>query len=293
MKEDIQKFVDFLDSYKSNYLDSISNISKPRLDNSDECRVESNLYPLVNCEKNMLDFDTMCCESKYFKKDNIPHTVDALYYQVDDEGDIFFYLIEFKGAKLDWDHEKQISLLEKDIKDTLDNIKNSFEWDDNKLNEYFDDSWYGINYKLSNLRKYTRNKVESSLILKVFESLYVTLPSLYEEYCSNRLKIDPNYEPLNLIEFFMSDLCYISLFIVGKFGNENNADILDRDENKSRFYGKLMCHKLRTQYYRLKKYYPNILSDFYLLNKNSFNNDLKFLYDEEKNCIKTLLRDIT
>ena len=48
----VEQFVEFLDSYKDDYLDTIAEISKPRNDDdSNICRVESDQRPLVDSKK--------------------------------------------------------------------------------------------------------------------------------------------------------------------------------------------------------------------------------------------------
>ena len=72
---------------------------------------------------------------------------------------------------------------------------------------------------LENIKNKPGNSIEFSLKLKPYDSLFVVLPKLYEEYCDE--KNIPETERINLYNLFKSDLCTIKLFIVGKrHGND-------------------------------------------------------------------------
>lgn len=272
----VDQFAKFLDSYKANYLDSITEISRPRNDDGSSCRVKSNLRPLIKSDINMLDFDTMCCESSFFRRSNRPSTVDALYYRITQQGKLILYLIEFKGSHLNWDNElrfKELDIIEGLLESA---IKEEFK--KNNINNNLDQHYADIHKRIKDLCNYNKNKIEFSLRLKAFESIFMVLPSIYKEYweCNVNTNSYSDFITSDVLEFFESPLCEIQLLVVGK----------TYDENKSRQNSKFLSHKIHKQYSRLKSYAPYTVGYFKLYNPRGFYKFLEQLGEEGD--IKTL-----
>lgn len=229
INDTILKFSKFLDYYNKNYGKPSSEISIS--DNKKE--------PLVKSDYNMLDFDSMCRDAEFYPKENKevcnrPSTVDALYYRLNEEI-LEFYLVEFKSFYFNWDSAK--------------NYNSSLNKVLNKLNEIDEiDSITRIGMKqLENIRDNYGSTIEFSLRLKPYESLFVVLPKIYDEYCQKENITDD--EKLDLYNFFKSDLCEIKLIIVGK--KNPKGDLSKANLGK---LGKL----LEKQYRRLD--YVNVLT---------------------------------
>lgn len=297
----VEQFAKFLDSYKEDYLNSITEISKPREDNYlDSCRVESDSKPLITSNKKMLDFDTICCESPLFQKNNRPSTVDALYYRINYEGKLILYLIEFKGSNLNWNNERsfedlticenitELILLEKFI-EIKSFIKEKF--DDNllefneqmKISEFFlelEEQYNEIYRRINHLSYNNKNKIEFSLRLKAFESIFMVLPTIFKGYWeSEKEKTDMSSDisTSDVLEFFESSKCEIQLLVVGKKYYR---------EDKYKYNGKLLYNKIKKQYSRLKFYAPYTIAYYQLFNQNSFHWFLDELGEEDD--LKTL-----
>lgn len=267
INNDFLKFSEFLDFYKEKYGKPSSEISLPKPDEEDEKCLEP--IPLVKSDYIMLDFDLMCKDADFYPKKtkdecNRPSTVDALYYRFLSEDKFEFSLIEFKSFNFDWDKDR-------DYNSSLNKVLN-------KLNESEIDSFTQIGVdRLNSIRDTYGNTIEFSLRLKPYESLFVVLPKLYEEYCE--LENVADKDKLNLYNLFQDDSFIIKLFIVGK----QNSDL-----NKA-YLGKL-GNLLEKQYQRLD--YVNVLTkhDF----RECFPKEFELITfalnmcDNDENTIKSL-----
>lgn len=233
--EDLLEFSKFLDFYREDYGKPSSEISKPKPDEFDENTDE--LKPLVKSNYVMLDFDLMCKDANFYPKRNKdecnrPSTVDAVYYRFLNENELELSLVEFKSFDFNWDKDR-------DYNASLDKVLN-------KLNEMELDSYtqVGVN-RLNSIRDSYGNTIEFSLRLKPYESLFVVLPKLYEEYCNLNKVADE--KKINLYNLFQGDSLIIKLYVVGK---------PNKDLNKA-YMGKL-GNLLEKQYKRLD--FVNVLT---------------------------------
>ena len=267
INNDLLKFSEFLDFYREEYGKPSYEISMPQPE--DEYEEDVELIPLVESDYIMLDFDSMCKDADFYPKKtldecNRPSTVDAIYYRFLNENQLELSLVEFKSFDFDWDKDA-------DYNASLNKVLN-------KLEELELDSrtQKGVE-RLNSIRDSYGNTIEFSLRLKPYESLFVVLPKLYEEYCE--LKNISNEDKLNLFNLFQGDLCIIKLFIVGR----KNDDL-----NKA-YLGKLGS-LLEKQYARLD--YVNVLTyhDFRECFPNEFDSItiLLDMVDKDKDTIKSL-----
>lgn len=180
-------FIAFLDLYTVNpkYYDTVTEISWPKKPNGDTDRSKE---PLINNGFKMLSLDDICRECSKFNKNNLPSTTDALWYNINDEGKLVLYFIEFKWHNLDAQKNQKILdetflALEKGTQITTD-MKNKFK----------------------KIRKsYVDEDVTFKLRLKPFESLFIVLPKLFEDYCENEGK-----DSMGLHEFLVN--CEIKVY---------------------------------------------------------------------------------
>lgn len=264
VNENILKFSKFLDSYKDNYGKKSSEISIPDPNNEDDNYVDKYI-PLVSSDYIMLDFDSICKDADFYpksnkKKCNRPSTVDALYYRIINESKIQLFLVEFKSFYYEWDsYGDYVSSLMKIICNIPgDNINDMYT--------------LGIN-RLNSIRKTFGNTIEFSLRLKPYESLFVVLPKIYDEYCYEN-NIAEN-DKLNLNDFFKSNFCDVILFIVGKSSDDSSKDNL----------GKL-GNTLNKQYKRLE--FVNVLSTHKLFVESDFDDTAEVFKEDEMKTIKSL-----
>lgn len=265
LNENIVKFSEFLDFYKECYAKPSFEISMPK---PDETRFydddDNELKPLVDSDFIMLDFDSMCDDANFYPKEpkediNEPSTVDALYYRIKNDIKIEFFLVEFKRFYFDWNTVG-------DYCASLKKIKRNVLYE-----EYNPDLRSGLT-RLKKIKNNLGNTIEFSLRLKPFESLFVVLPKLYEEYCS--IKNIPFNQRIDLYDFFKSEFCDVYLIVVGdETGN------LYRDNNKT------LGSTLKKQYERLS--FVNILSHELFLT-NQFEDFAKTLKEDEHKTIKSL-----
>lgn len=264
INEDILKFAEFLDSYKQNYAKPSRDISLPHQKSNQTGR------PLVSSNYAMLDFDEMCRNANFYpKKDsNRPSTTDAIYYRIPDENNIELFLVEFKTFSFTWEQKRYYNSAVNKVKKRL-----------NKCGQTTD-SQKGLDM-LENIKDKLGNRIEFSLRLKPYESLFVVLPKLYEEYCDK--EGIPESERLNLYDLFRSDLFTIKLFVVGKrYGND-----------PTKAYNTKLGNTLEKQFKRLDL--VNVLS--YHPQRLCFENEFDFYANQlqlhEKDNLKSLNYDGT
>ena len=236
INEDIRKFADFLDYYKDDYAKPSWKISLPNPEDEDYDADE--MRPLVTSDYIMLDFDKMCKDADFYPKRtkdecNRPATVDGLYYRILEENKIELLLVEFKSFYFNWDKDIDYDASLRKVKQRLESC--GF---DHRSSQGF--------HRLESIKKTFGNTIEFSLKLKPYESLFVVLPKLYDEYCDE--KNISECDKINLYDLFKSDLFVIKLFVVGK--------TYDEDIN-SAYIGKL-ANTLDKQFKRLD--FVNVLT---------------------------------
>lgn len=162
------EFINFLKFFRDDYFRSVQEISKP---------ADSDRF-LVDSEFKMFSFDEMC--RKYsIMEDNLPKTVDALHYEIDEENDcLTLYLIEFKTFNIEDDRSTYTKLEALHMKLKKLN-KRTCEYSDEKFVsdgtlKYFEE-----------IKEHFVDSIEFDLIVKPIETLIVSLPWLYDEYCAD------------------------------------------------------------------------------------------------------------
>lgn len=213
---DLIKFSDFLDYFREDYGRPSSEISMPKPDEND--LTDELLIPLVTSDYIMLDFDSMCKDANFYPKKNKrecnrPSTIDALYYRFLNEDKLELSLVEFKSFDFSWDKDR-------DYNASLNKVLNKLK--EIELDDY---TQKGVD-RLNSIRDIYDNTIEFSLRLKPYESLFVVLPKLYDEYCQK--KNIPLDEKIDLYTLFKGDSCIIKLFIVGKRNNDLNKAYLGK-----------------------------------------------------------------
>ena len=211
-------------------------ISIPRP--GDEGYDPNKLKPLVNSNYILLDFDEMCSDADFYpkktKKDcNRPVSVDGVYYRILSENKIELSLFEFKSFNFKWNSEGDYEASLKKVQDKLKKCGL-----DNKTRQ-------GLQ-RLEKIKKTLGSTIEFSLRLKPYESLFVVLPKLYDEYCDE--KNIPENDRIDLYNLFKSDMFIIKLFVIGKSNKKNKS---------SAYVGKL-ANTLNKQFKRLD--FVNVLT---------------------------------
>lgn len=161
-----REFINFLKFFRDDFFCSVKEISKP--DDSNR--------PLVPDKFKMYSFDDMC--KKYsIMKDNLPKTMDAIHYEIDEENDnLTLYLIEFKTFNID-DVKSTYTILEALHKKLKKLNKNTCEYSDIKFVPDGTLKYFEV------IKEHFVDSIEFDLIVKPIETLLVSLPWLYDEYC--------------------------------------------------------------------------------------------------------------
>ena len=163
------EFIQFMDSFKDKYFLPVSEISKSK----DEKEIS-----LVDNSFKMFSLDDMCKKYKSIR-DNLPKTMDAIHYEIDETGKLTLFLIEFKNFSIEGNHSIYSELealylnLKKKNKKTID--------------EYSSEKIISNNFlkKFKNIKNHFIDSIEFDLKMKPLETIFVALPWLYEEYCTH------------------------------------------------------------------------------------------------------------
>ena len=218
-----REFLDFLESYK--FLDN--DTENPRYYNvitelSRSNPTSGNGRPLIeNDDIKMYNLDNMKHDSKFFKG-SFPKSTDAIYCKTDGEGNIqTIYFIEFKGHDFTEPNAKnKVAGLRKE----MDNRRNELvKGTDNK--KCFKSCMFNI---LDDVIDEYADTLEFSLQLKPMETITMTLPILYQEYCYN----NPNVEFKNIYEFLSTHDKKFYVF-VRKFCPDESDEVEVEEEPKS------------------------------------------------------------
>lgn len=227
-----EEFLEFLDSFKSEKkcYDTISNISWPK----DKKGKNVGKFPLITLDDFcMFSFDDMVKVGKgsVFEKNNIPTSVDALYYNLK-EDKLTIYFIEFKKTSLDltrYNKENKFKdLVSQKYKDSI------AEYNKNKS---------GLNNLKNELYRPLKNEsVLCSLRIKPFESILIALPQLYKDYCDKN-----NLECKDMLNFLIDSEVMVLTFVETYTEYKGKKDeSKDKSEKKSMRVGIDKSKKSRT-----------------------------------------------
>lgn len=166
------EFIKFLNSFKDEYFFSITEISRAKTGNE---------RSLITNDFKMYSLDDMCKKYEIIKN-NLPKTMDAIHFQINDDK-ASLYLIEFKNFNMKGSYSTYSQfealyskLLEKNEK-TID------EDSDEKI--VSDDFLKRFEY----VKNHFIDSIEFDLRMKPLETILVSLPWLYDEYCKNNPEI--------------------------------------------------------------------------------------------------------
>lgn len=215
---DFRKFIEYYKdkTYEDEYHqihkchDSITELSK-----SDTYQAD----PLIIHSQEMYGLDWIVKSSKKLSK-KPPKSTDALFFREDENGNPSLHIIEFKflGKK---SYRDKINILWSDIRRKLP--CDDCDIDDDE--ECFDD-FFVSDFKL--IKKNFKDPIEVSLQLKPYEVIYITLPMLYEEYCSENPDVDKKdiNSYLNSIDKYY--WAFVGNFSQSYYNIKSKADKLNR-----------------------------------------------------------------
>lgn len=214
----IQEFEDFFSSFRDKYYTSITEISRAKT---------GRMRPLIHSDFRMFSLDGMC--KKYsFVKNHLPKTVDAVHYE-NRAGKITLYLIEFKNFSM----KGSFSTYR-----LLDSLYNKLE---KKNHQYLNDAKIISDNFLNQfnlIKNHFVDSIEFDLRMKPLETILVSLPWLYEEYCKD------NSLPIKDFRAFLEKIDIKLIVFINRYAPHNNISA-----------NRLSAHKidnaLKNQYDRL------------------------------------------
>ena len=202
-----EDFVDFIESYRNpKYFDTLENISRPRLPNG---KKHPNKPSLIENSLKMFSLDDICKDCNKFEENNRPTTTDALWYKIDENDNFFLYFIEFKGHNLNNKKDQKI------LEDAFLSLERGTE-----ITKDMKDKFKKLN------RSYIDDDVALKLRLKPFESIFIVLPMLYQEYSEKH----PDKGFKDLDAFLKSIKIKVYSFVSDY--SENKIELEKKDEEK-------------------------------------------------------------
>lgn len=134
----------------------------------------------------------------------LPKTTDAIFCKINEDNNVELHLIEFKFIASE-SNKSKINKLWKEIKNK-NRIYNIFS------NRFMQD--------FQNVKNNYADQMESNLQLKPYESLFIVLPELYDEYCKKN-SIDKKD-----IKTYLNNIDkYLWICVGNKSRNESNVRV--------------------------------------------------------------------
>ena len=218
-----EEFIEFLCSFKDRYYCSITEISRAKTGNK---------QPLIYSEFKMLSFDDMCRKYDLIKK-HLPKTMDAIHFEIDENDKLTLYLIEFKNFSMTdrYSTYQEIEALHRSLKK-----KNKKTVDPESEEKIISNTFLR---KFENVKKHFVDSIEFDLRMKPLESILVSLPWLYDEYCNNNEDIDKKD-----IRKFLNNADIKLIVFINRYAPRNNV-------SAERLSAHSIDNALKSQYLRL------------------------------------------
>ena len=227
-----QDFISFLESFKSNeeYFTTVSEISRPIY--KDRRGIEHKGDPLIqSVDFKMFSLDEIKHDTKSFKN-NFPKSTDAIFYKPDNNR-LILYLIEFKGHNLNRPNRKN----------RITALKRNIENRKKECNRKIDGSQCYTDQMITDLKlveKEYGDNVEFGLKEKPTDTLFLTIPVIYKEYCKNN-----NIEIKDIDNYLKK--CEIRLFVFAAVYSDSRRRNQGK-YNKSRTYVRTMGDNLNSHF---------------------------------------------
>ena len=218
-----EEFIKFLCSFKDEYYCPVTEISRAKTGNK---------QPLIHSEFKMLSFDDMCRKYDLIKK-HLPKTMDAIHFEVDENDKLTLYLIEFKNFSMTdrYSTYQEIEALHRSLKK-----KNKKTVDPESEEKIISNTFLR---KFENVKKHFVDSIEFDLRMKPLESILVSLPWLYDEYCNNNEDIDKKD-----IRKFLNNADIKLIVFINRYAPRNNV-------SADRLSAHSIDNALKSQYLRL------------------------------------------
>lgn len=250
-----QDFKDFLNDYNRHYLTS-AEISRPVYE--DDAGRKWKGRRLVESRFRMYSLDDIKDECSAWNDYNKPKSTDGIFYRFKN-GKLVLYLVEFKGHNLsDENHKNNIKVLKEKIQKEIDGYEIN-----NPEKKCFKQEMAD---KLGKAEKNFMDSVQHSLEQKPVETLLITIPTLYRDYC-----LRTGTEEKDIIEFLRTHEKRFFVFAFDERDEEDEEDEEDqeiseedreRDDDKTEKSIYPLRSKLNGYYLKLKK--GHIIDFFYI-----------------------------
>ena len=246
------EFKAFLKDYKRHYIPS-AEISKP-LKKDEFGNITGKGKEKVHSKFPMCSLDDMKDECKEWNNFNKPKSTDGIFYK-DFNGNLVIYLVEFKGHNLNENNE--IIALRNHIQEK---IEENEENDTEKICYTHE-----MVKKLEKIGEEYRGPVQHSLEQKPVETLLITIPTIYKDYCKR--KGIPEKDIMKFLRTHEKRFFVFAHDKVNKDENEENEE-RERDDDATKKYIVPLKNKLNGYYLKLKR--GKIIDFFYIYDFDKF-----------------------
>lgn len=242
-----EEFIKFLCSFKDEYYCPVTEISRAKTGNK---------QPLIYNKFKMFSFDDMCKEYDLIKN-HLPKTMDAIHFEIDEDDKLTLYLIEFKNFSMTgiYSTYQEIEALHKSLKK-----KNN-----KTIDPYSDEKIISNNFlkKFENVKDHFVDSIEFDLRMKPLESILVSLPWLYDEYCNNNDDITKRD-----IRKFLDNIDIKLIVFIDRYAPRRNV-------SADRLSAHIIDNALKNQYNRL--FYSGVIVEDKerILSRDRFNYFIK------------------
>lgn len=212
-----KEFESFLKDYKKHYISS-AEISRPVY--IDKNGNKKRGHKLVYSKFKMCSLDDMKDECRTWDKYNRPKSTDGIFYKYEN-GKLVLYLVEFKGHNLSDENQKNnLTAFKDEIQKEIDGYKKK-----EPLKRCYKTNMV---HRLEKIEKNYGDSVQHSLELKPIETLLITIPGLYKDYCRRNGKKEKDIE-----QFLKTHDKRFFVFAYDKFIDEEDVE-KEKEEEPNR-----------------------------------------------------------
>lgn len=220
-------FIDFIKTFKNDekYYNTISEISRPIIKDRKNNR-EIKGRSIFNNPFKMYSLDDIKHDCRLFRS-NFPKSTDGLWYKYNSKGEFILILVEFKGVNFNQTSSKSV------LKNAVSKIEGLKEDDECPKNVKKTIEFDSVITDIKKVEDRYGDSLEYGLYLKQFETIYLTIPTIYKEYCQSHPDVTEKD-----IGAFLKD-CKICVFVcVEAFSNNQTMEHMDNLGNKFNKFAK-------------------------------------------------------
>ncbi len=218
---------------KHNFYDSLTKLS--RSDSKPYDSLITNNFPMlgldwmVKASPRWRDLSKQCQRNPRKCEHRFPKTVDALFCKKSNKGNLELHIIEFKFIPDESNKDKLEKLFEYIVEKHNNYVLKKDKNPNSKEKKCFDEKFVN---DFKKVREYYFDKLENSLQLKPYETIFIALPGLYEEYCK-----EEKIEKKDIKKYLMDMEKYYWVCI--NSGTKNESNLRSQAQHYEKYYKRM------------------------------------------------------